>query len=149
MPKNLFQESVQRELAERLSKLQPDSPRQFGKMTAPEMVCHLKDSLDVATGVRPAKSKNSFMANPVIRLLIMYVVPWPKGKAQTVPEMQVTRPGEWSSDVSNLKQLLASTARRGPNAPWAEHPAFGKLSGRQYARLIYKHFDHHLKQFGV
>ena len=27
--------------------------------------------------------------------------------------------------------------------------AVGRLSGEQWGRLIYKHFDHHLRQFGV
>ena len=29
------------------------------------------------------------------------------------------------------------------------HPMFGKLSKKQWSDLLVKHFDHHLKQFGV
>ena len=28
------------------------------------------------------------------------------------------------------------------------HPFFGKLNRQEWARLIYKHLDHHLNQFG-
>jgi hypothetical protein len=149
MAKNIFQPATKQELLDRISRLRADNQRRFGKMTAPEMVCHLKDSLDVATGVTTAKSKDSAMANPLVRWLVLYVIPWPKGKAQTVPEMLVTRPGDWSSDLGRLQELLATAAARGSNASWGAHPAFGTMSGKLYARLIYKHFDHHLKQFGV
>lgn len=29
------------------------------------------------------------------------------------------------------------------------HPFFGKLTSEQWGKGIYKHLDHHLKQFGV
>ncbi|WP_424351099.1 DUF1569 domain-containing protein [Lutimonas sp.] len=28
------------------------------------------------------------------------------------------------------------------------HPFFGELNREEWARLVYKHLDHHLKQFG-
>src|SRR6266566_312687 len=31
---------------------------------------------------------------------------------------------------------------------WPEHPLFGKLSGKDWAALSYKHLNHHLRQFG-
>ncbi|HEX6559122.1 MAG TPA: DUF1569 domain-containing protein, partial [Longimicrobiales bacterium] len=61
----------------------------------------------------------------------------------------VTRPAAWDADVQNLKELLREAAERGPNGQWAAHPAFGKLSGKDYGCLIYKHFNHHLTQFSV
>ncbi|MGH9801334.1 MAG: DUF1569 domain-containing protein, partial [Blastocatellia bacterium] len=30
-----------------------------------------------------------------------------------------------------------------------EHPAFGKLSTKDWGALTYKHMDHHFRQFGV
>jgi hypothetical protein len=30
-----------------------------------------------------------------------------------------------------------------------EHPAFGRLSGRAWGALVYRHMDHHLRQFGL
>jgi hypothetical protein len=29
------------------------------------------------------------------------------------------------------------------------HPSFGRLSGREWGILVYKHTDHRLRQFGV
>jgi hypothetical protein len=39
---------------------------------------------------------------------------------------------------------------RGPaKAAEQTHAFFGKLSGREWGELMYKHIDHHLQQFGV
>jgi hypothetical protein len=149
MARTIFNQGDAQELDTRLTKLRPDSQPQFGKMTAPEMVCHMKDSLEVATGVAPASSKDSIMSNPFVRWFIIYHLPWPKAKAQTVPEMLKTKPAEWESDLLQLRRLLHTTASRGASATWARHPAFGEISGRDYGTLIFRHFDHHLGQFGV
>ena len=43
----------------------------------------------------------------------------------------------------------ASLVARGPAAAGeAPHAFFGKLSGDEWGQLMYKHIDHHLRQFG-
>src|SRR6266536_2217373 len=43
------------ELLRRLGGIGPASQRRWGKMTAPEMICHLSDALRVGLGERQAK----------------------------------------------------------------------------------------------
>jgi hypothetical protein len=147
--RTIFKSADKQELQERLGKLKPDAPRRWGKMSAPQMICHLKDSLEVTTGKVPARQRKVWMSNPILRYIIIYWLPWPKGKARTASEMLVTKPGQWESDVATLRGLLDSAASNGPTGAWAPHPAFGNVSGKAYGTLIYRHFDHHLKQFGV
>lgn len=149
MAKTIFDRETRQELMQRLSALTPASRRRFGKMTVGQMVCHLVDSLQVELGQKPAAYKPSPLALPPLRRLAIYIVPWPKGKAKTAPEMLVTQPGELAADVERLKGLLDEAVARGASGNWATHPAFGKLSGKDYGVLIYKHFNHHLEQFGV
>lgn len=149
MARTIFDGECLQRIDQRLAQLRPDLTGRWGKMTPPEMVCHLTDSLEVATGAAPARAKNTFMANPLVRGLIIHVIPWPKGKAQTVPEMLKTKPASWDADVARLRGQLQDVARRGMAAEWAPHPAFGNIKGRDYGTLIYRHFDHHLTQFGV
>lgn len=40
----------------RLRSLQPDAARHWGKMTAPQMICHLNDSFLGMVGSKPAKA---------------------------------------------------------------------------------------------
>ncbi len=118
-------------------------------MTAPGMICHLADSIRVSTGQLPARSKGGALSNPVLRWLFAYVIPFPRARAQTAPEMLTTRPADWQGDLSALRDQLRAAASRGANEEWAPHPAFGNVSGKMYGVFIYKHFDHHLRQFGV
>lgn len=149
MPKTIFKQNDLQALDSRLARLTPASARRFGKMTPAQMICHMKDALEIAMGVAPARAKKSFMSNPLLRRLIIYYVPWPKGKAETLPEFLATKPADWHADLERLRALLRSASQRGPAAHWAPHPAFGDLSGQDYGVLIYRHFDHHLGQFSV
>ena len=149
MGKTIFRERDRQELHDRFARLTPSSQRRWGKMNAAQMICHLQDSLAVATGAVPAKRKRTRLAHPVLRFLAIYVLPWPKGKVRTAPEMLVTQPADWDADVNRLRDALDSAAALGPTGRWAPHPAFGDLPGRHYGRLIYRHCSYHLSQFGV
>jgi len=133
----------------RLNRLTPDAKARWGTMTAHRMLCHLSDSIRVGLGETPAEFKNGPLANPVARWLLAYVVPFPKGKAQTAPEMLTTQPTDWPSDLAGVRARLNAAAERGSNGKWARHPKFGDVSGRLYGVFIHKHVDHHLRQFGV
>jgi hypothetical protein len=113
------------------------------------MICHLIDALEIALGIVPTVPKRSWLPKKLVRWLVIYVVPWPKGKAKTVPEMLRTQPSGWDADLARLRSLLRQAAQRGPEGQWSPDPAFGKLSGRDYGFFLFKHFDHHLGQFGV
>ena len=55
---------------------------------------------------------------------------------------------EWEKE--NLKQKVMSFQQAGPeNCSSHPHPFFGKLTPEQWGKGIYKHLDHHLKQFDV
>lgn len=136
-------------LLERLDRLTPDAKAQWGKMTAHRMICHLSDSIRVSIGDIPAEFKGGPLANPVARWLLAYVVPFPKERAQTAPEMLTTQPSDWQSDLAAAREQLRAAAGRGPHGKWARHPAFGDVSGTLHGVFIHKHFDHHLRQFGV
>lgn len=148
MRKTIFDDSSRRQLIERIGRLRPDSQRRWGRMTPNEMICHLEDSMRCATGETPTRYRKSFMSNPFFRWLIIHVIPWPKGRAQTVKEMQATRPGDFEEDRRRLIAMLDRATGLGTGGSWAPHPAFGAMTGRDYGVLIHRHCDYHLRQFG-
>jgi len=75
-------------------------------------------------------------------------MPFPKG-APTSPELSARPPGDWDREVVALRALVEQFGRRDPNGRWPDHPAFGRLTGRAWGVLVYRHSDHHLRQFGV
>jgi hypothetical protein len=51
--RHLANATDKQQIVERLRKIQPLSARLWGKMTAPQMICHLADSFRVTMGVKP------------------------------------------------------------------------------------------------
>ena len=146
--KSIWQEEARRELSARVGALAWDRPAAWGKFTAPKMVCHLADSLKMAMGDLKVARKNLPIRYPPLKQLIIYWAPFPKG-APTAPELLARAPREWSRDIGDVQELLERAASARTTDTWPEHPAFGKLSTRAWGVLIYRHMDHHLKQFGA
>jgi hypothetical protein len=147
--RTIWQDDTRRELQGRLATLTPDRRAQWGKMSAPEMVCHLSESMKMAIGDLPCAAKNSPLRHAPLKQIIVYFAPWPKG-VPTAPELLARVPASWSSDLLELNALVDRVAeRRNDASTWPEHPAFGKLSTRAWGRLVYRHIDHHLRQFGA
>ncbi len=118
-------------------------------MNASQMLCHIADQMRCALGDIPVTERPNPLRNRVLRLLIVFAPPWPKGRIPTAPEMKTTPPAGWEEDQAAVHQLLLRAAERGERGDWSSHPAFGRLSGREWGWLIYRHMDHHLRQFGV
>ena len=146
--KSVWNDSDYRELCSRIDRLQPTAPARWGKLTAPQMVCHLADALRMAHGTLPVKPKKLPIRYPPLKQLIIYHLPFPKG-APTAPELISRQATEWHGEIDTLKHELAAFQQRGPAGPFVPHPAFGALTPRAWGVLVYRHTDHHLKQFGV
>jgi hypothetical protein len=144
--KTIWNRTEREELATRLSKVQAGSTPMWGRMSAPQMVAHLADALRMAVGEVPCAAKMSPLRYPPFKQLVVYVLPFPKG-VPTAPELLARAPAEWTTEVTELEGLVERIGTRGPAGPFADHPAFGKLSGRAWGALMYKHMDHHLRQF--
>ena len=68
------------------------------------------------------------------------------GKVRTVPEMLSTAPTAWAADMATCVRLISEVGLGKANG---RYPAFGSLNGKEWGRIAWKHFDHHLRQFGV
>ena len=146
--KTLWQEDFRHEIIERLANLNGDSKPNWGKMNCGQMLAHVADGLRMALGDLKTVPKKSFLRFRPVKYLIIYRLPFPKG-APTAPEL-ISRPAEYvETEISAIKDLIEQFAEREQVVEWAQHPAFGKLSNKDWGVLGYKHIDHHLKQFGV
>jgi hypothetical protein len=146
--KSIFNAQVHRELQDRVQRLSTSLKPHWGRMTPLQMVAHLSDSLRMASGeLEVAPRKVPFRYSP-LKELVLYVLPIPKG-LPTAPELLARKPADWSLEVADLRDQLNGLVQRGYEALSPTHPAFGRLSGKQWGVLIYRHMDHHLRQFGV
>lgn len=146
---SLFDNEARSSVHHRSDSLIRDRPALWGRMDAHRMVCHLADQLRIALGDIKAESRPGLLRFRPLRQILVYWLPWPKGKIPTAPEMLTTAPSAWDHDVNALHMLIDRFGTRNPSAAWAVHPAFGPLSGREWGVLCWKHLDHHLRQFGA
>ena len=147
--RSAWNDADRRELQERLMRLTSDAKARWGKFTAPQMVTHLADSLHMALGDLPCTPKKLPIRYSPLKQLIIYWLPFPKG-VPTAPELVSRVPAsDWSACVGEVRSLLDAFARRDRHGTWCDHPAFGRMSGRDWGVLVCRHTDHHLRQFGV
>lgn len=135
-------------LMSRLAALTSTSQARWGKFSVDGMLCHLRESARMASGelTVPDAGKKAFQSFP-LKHLLMYVLPFPKG-APTAPLLLVTSPEEFSEALRRLHEALDTFLHDEPR-PSPPHPLFGPLTRKEWGALVYKHTDHHLRQFGV
>lgn len=146
--RSIFDPHERERLHRRLARLTPDAPPRWGRMTAPEMVCHLTDALGSAFAPSPTPG-TGLLARFPLRPLVLSVLPWPKGRLQSPPDLLVTRPTTWADDLAALHAALARVSARDPQGVWPASEVFGALTGAEWGTLLRTHLDHHLRQFGV
>ena len=119
-------------------------------MNAGQMLAHCSAALEVGTGDVPRKQ--SFAGKifaPFVRSSILGDKPFGKN-SPTDPAFVVTDEREFAKERERLTSLVRRFCERGPaGAAKREHSFFGKLSGNDWGVLMYKHLDHHLRQFGI
>ena len=102
--KSLWNEANRREIVERAAKLTPDRHPLWGRMTAPQMVAHITDAIRMATGDLPIRTRKTAFRYPLIKQLLVYVVPVPKGLPTDRNLQRV--PGDWNAELRGLQGML-------------------------------------------
>lgn len=148
MKKTIWNDADRADMLARIGRITDDSKPRWGRMTADRMLAHLAESAKMALGTLPCKPANLPIRFFPLKQLIIYVFPFPKG-SPTSPELLAGAEAPVGSLKPELQRLIGDLAARCDQKTWPIHPAFGKLSRDTWGVLTYKHFDHHLRQFGV
>ncbi len=80
---SLFDPEVRTAVLGRIACLRPDRKPIWGRFTAPEMVCHVSCGLRQGLGELESGPPSGPLARFPVNWLMIHVVPWPKGKAQS------------------------------------------------------------------
>jgi Protein of unknown function (DUF1569) len=149
--KHLFDATRVDEVKERLQHLRPASQRQWGKMTAPQAVAHCAAGMEMALGdsVPPRMFLGRIMGGIVKRLALGNDEPM-RRNSPTMPGLVVDDERDLEAERKKLSGLIDRFAAAGPaGCTTLPHSFFGHLTPEEWAILMYKHLDHHLRQFGV
>jgi hypothetical protein len=146
--KTVFDDASRSSLLSRIEAITTDTRPRWGKMSSAQMLSHLVESARMALGEMTPKPKHLPLRYFPLKQLIIYWFPFPKG-APTAPELLPSDHGTVERSKAELPRLLRLIAERHAQTEWPAHPAFGNLNRKAWGALTYKHFDHHLRQFGV
>ena len=149
--KTFLNEQDKAEVLARLRRLQPNSGRRGGEMTAHQAICHLRDSFKAKFGERPSSDASNLFTKTIMKWVALKApLPWPHG-VPTMPEndqlLSGTPPVEFERDRQQLESLIERFCQ--PGKDLAPHPYFGDMTEAEWLRWGYLHCDHHLRQFGV
>ncbi|HMD06016.1 MAG TPA: DUF1569 domain-containing protein [Candidatus Acidoferrum sp.] len=149
--KNLFEAGRVEEVKQRIVQMRPDSARLWGTMNPAQALEHCSRGMEMALGDK------TLPRVLVGRLLGWIVKPKVMGNDEPLRQNSPTAKGlvvqderDLGTERTRLCALIDRFAAAGP-AGCTSHPHafFGRLTPDEWAILMYKHLDHHLRQFGV
>ncbi|GGG86248.1 DUF1569 domain-containing protein [Paenibacillus radicis (ex Gao et al. 2016)] len=148
--KNIFDRKHTNEILARINKLDAHSEPHWGKMNVAQMLAHCSAFQDIASGVTfPKRSWLGVVVGGFAKSIVYNDKPLPRNMS-TIPTILIADKRDFEKEKELLKQKTDVFQRNGPErCTTYPHPFFGKLTSEQWGICIYKHLDHHLKQFGV
>lgn len=149
--RNLYQPSDVEQIRERLARLQPDSPRQWGTMSASQAMAHCATAMEWAVGDRiPPRMGVPSLLGRIIKSKVLGDDAPIRRNSPTAKELVVVNECDLNAERERLTGLIDRFATAGPaGCSTHPHPFFGRMTPNDWAILTYKHLDHHLRQFGV
>jgi hypothetical protein len=150
--KNLFDAPVANQVKARLGKLEPRSERRWGKMTSSQMLAHCSVSMQWAVGeVVPDKGAlPARLMGRLIKPLVFRNEDPLRRNSPTAKSLIVADERDFARERERLSDLIDKFVAGGAAACTKNpHSFFGKMTPEEWAILMYKHLDHHLRQFGV
>jgi len=147
--KSLFDEDGNAEMVQRLEALVADAKPGWGKLTCTKMLAHCRQGLRVASGELQLKRAliGRLLGGFAKKKYITGDAPFPRN-SPTDPKFLVDDTDGFEEERTKLVEALKGFRDRSRLTKGA-HPFFGKLDENDWDRLMAKHLDHHLRQFGV
>ncbi len=149
--RTIFEEAARAEVIRRIALLHKGLEGQWGKMNVYQMARHCNIWNDWILGQSPYKYKQQLIGLIFGKLALKGIVKndnplkrnMPAGSSFTVKEKEgdlENQKKQWTQYVMAYEQF---------SNPGFIHDFFGKMTREEIGILAYKHFDHHLRQFGV
>ncbi|MBL0913277.1 MAG: DUF1569 domain-containing protein [Bacteroidia bacterium] len=143
---SIFDEQTRQELYVRISRLQATDKAQWGKMNAWQMLRHCTLSEEMFLGMKSYKRlfAGRIFGGMALKSILKNEAPLKKNQP-THPELKINGNGDLEAEKQKWLTLLEKYADY--NNPYFVHPFFGSMDAQQVGIYVYKHTDHHLRQF--
>ncbi len=145
---SIYNESDNAKIVQRINALTSESKALWGKMTVDQMLKHTNEAILIAFGEKNIKI--NFLMRLLGRMLKNKVFNSEFQKnSPTAPEFIFKE----HYDIEEAKKVLVANFSRFAKGHEVinimNHPFWGKMTYDDWNKLMWKHMDHHLRQFGV
>lgn len=147
---NIFGLLHKDEILKRIENLSVNSQPKWGKMNVAQMLAHCSSFQDIAMGYSlPPRGWLGLLVGRFAKPIFYNDKPLPHNMS-TIPAILTADKKDFEIEREKLLKKINKFHKNGPETCTSHpHPFFGKLTSEQWGKGIYKHLDHHLKQFGV
>lgn len=135
-------------ILQRVQSLGASATPQWGKLTLAQMLAHCHKPLQVATGKLELKRglMGKLLGGWAKKKFVVSDAPFGRN-GPTDPKFLDASAVDVEAERATLIDLIQEYVKGGPKC--SVHPFFGPMDERDWDRLMWKHLDHHLRQFGV
>ena len=147
----MYDVAAAEEIRQRLTQLRPDRVRQWGTMNAAQVTAHCARGFEWAVGdARPPRMFLGRLFGGFVKNKALGNSDPLRRNTPTAPSLIVKDDRDLDAERARLRTLIDRFVAAGP-AGCTTHPHsfFGPLTPQEWSVLMYKHMDHHLRQFGV
>jgi hypothetical protein len=96
------------------------------------------------------RARLSRIVGPLIKRLAVGNNEPMRRNVPTIKELVITDDKDFATEQGRLASEIDRIIAAGPaGCTTHPHPFFGPLTPAEWGNLMYKHIDHHLRQFGV
>jgi hypothetical protein len=149
--RNLFEATAGAEMKARIAQIRPGSERLWGKMNAAQAIAHCAGGLRLALGdITAPRMFLGRIIGPIVKVMVFRDDEPLRRNSPTVEGLVVLDDRNLATERDRLYALIDRFMASGPDGcTHHPHSFFGRLTPQEWAMLMYKHLDHHLRQFGV
>ena len=148
--KSIFNPDDKNDIINRLDQLHPDSKPMWGKMSVSQMLAHCIVPTKISAG--EIQNKQTFLGKlfgKIAKKQMLAAEQMKKG-LPTDKSFIINHSPDFYESQQQLKEAIERLYNTDKNELLKrKHPFFGKMTLEEWGLLNYKHFDHHLRQFGV
>jgi len=135
------------EIFNRTVNIKSDAQRQWGKMNMVQMLNHLKIATGSGINIYKLKDESTFWWRVVLKFLALFFLRrLPKNvRAAEGFKIEMNNALDFNTEKEEVLKILKKSYSS--TYETFRHPLFGSMSREEWGRLIYRHFDHYLRQF--
>ena len=148
---SFFTEAKYDEFRNRVLRITPANPRQWGTMSVSQMLHHLNLACGSALGFYKLPDESYLVSRTLFRwILVDWFPEQPVGlrlpKGFKIPH---SAQFEFEFEKQQLLKILDAAWQARSASDWGPHPMFGTMTVKEWGKLLQIHIDYHLRQFAA